>query len=162
MSMLLFADADYSIPINLIIWCICVGVNLGFFYGFYTKNIVGSFVRRLLNINSEENAKTITELGYKKINPWHKMILRNNSLLRKVISVQGGSLPITERKDGLRVTSWESAKFYISESNKQKATNAYGVPQKWIFLPVFVILSVLISVGMCFLMPFFIDALPLL
>ena len=161
MPMFLFADADYSVPINLIIWSICIGVNLGVLYNYYSKNIVGSLVRRLFTINSEENAKTIKELGYKKCTLWHKLVLKDTSSLRKLISVVGGKIPTAKNEEGQEVKDWENARFYIPES-KSSAKDAYKTAQKWIYLPIFTILSVIISVLMCFLMPFFIGALPLL
>lgn len=160
MPLFLFADADYSVPINVIIWSICIGVNLGVLYNYYTKNILGSIIRRLLKFEGEESAKTITQLGYKKPNFWHKVVLRDGSQLRKLISVVGGSIPTTKDKNDTSIPDWEQARFYIPISTRKKAADAYGNPQKWIFLPIFIVLSVLISIGMCFLMPFFIDALP--
>ena len=161
MPMLLFADADYSLPINWIIWAICIGTNLGVLYNYYSKNIVGSFVRKLFTINSEESAKTIKELGYKKCNVWHKLILRDKSIIRKFVLVAGGKIPTVKDQEGKDVKDWDNARFYIPDSSAS-AKNAYKTPQKWIFLPIFSILSVVVSVIMCFLMPFFIGALPLL
>ena len=160
MPLFLFADADYSVPINVIIWSICIGVNLGCLYTYYSRNILGSIVRRLLKFEGEENAKTIKELGYKSPNIWHKLVLRDGSMVRRLINVIGGTIPTTTGKDNTTTLDWEKAKFYIPTSNKKKAIDAYGTPQKWIFLPIFIVLSVLISVGMCFLMPFFIETLP--
>jgi hypothetical protein len=163
MPTLLFADASYIVPINIIIWSICIGANLGFLYSYYSKNIVGSFVRKLLSCaRGEENAKTLSELGYPKFTLFHKVILKDGSYLRNTISVVGGSIPKAENTEGESAVDWESAKFYIPGSKQDKAILSYGTAQKWIFLPIFLVLSVLVSAVMCILMPFFIEALPLL
>ena len=162
MPIFLFADADYSVPTNVIIWSICIGVNLGFIYNYYTKNLLGSIIRKLLAESSEENPKTLSELGVKRVTLWHKLILREGSYLRRLISVSGGALPKKKDAKGQDVYDWENARLYVSDHNRQKAKDAYGTAQKWIFLPIFLVLSVLVSAVMCILMPFFIEALPLL
>ena len=162
MPIFLFADADYSVPTNVIIWSICIGVNLGFLYNYYSKNLVGNIVRKLLLESSEENPKTLFEAGVKRITLWHKLVLRKGAPLRRIISVSGGDIPKKKDAKGQDVCDWENAKFYISAQSKGKAKEAYGTAQKWIFLPIFLVLSILVTVAMCFLMPFFIEALPLI
>jgi hypothetical protein len=163
MPNLLFADASYIVPINIIIWSICIGANLGFLYSYYSKNIVGSFVRKLLSCaRGEENAKTLSELGSPKFTLFHKVILKDGSYLRNTISVVGGSIPKAENTEGESAVDWESAKFYIPSSKQDKATLSYGTAQKWIFLPIFGILSVLLSVAMTFIMPILLAGLPLI
>lgn len=164
MSILLFADAIYSIPVSLIIWAICIGANLGFLYNYFSKNIVGSIVRRLIDsgASDEASAKTIGELGYSKFSFFHKTILKDSSNLRSIISVVGAQIPKAMNEEGVMAQDWESARFYIPEEKLQRAKTAYGIPQKWFYIPIFVVLSTIISAAMAFLMPIFIEALPLI
>ncbi|MBQ4108993.1 MAG: hypothetical protein IJC80_06295 [Clostridia bacterium] len=162
--MALFADAIYALPINLVIWAICIGVNLGFLYSYFSKNIIGSVVRRLIGAGAtcEENAKTLGELGYKKFSFFHKVILKDTSNIRTMIYALGGKIPEAENEEGVMAKDWENARFYIPESNLQKATSAYGTPQKWFYIPIFVVLSTILSYLMTVIMPIVIDALPLI
>lgn len=52
----------------------------------YNKQVIGGFVRKLLNenVNSPENAKALDELGYKK-NPFINSAVARNVNLRKVL-----------------------------------------------------------------------------
>ena len=162
--MTLFADAVYSLPISLVIWSICIGVNLGFLYSYFSKNIIGSVVRRLIGAGaaSEDSAKTLAELGYKKFSFFHKVILKDTGSLRTLILAAGGAIPEAENEEGVMAKDWENARFYIPESNLQKAKSAYGTPQKWFYIPIFVVLSTILSYLMTVIMPVVIDALPLI
>ena len=163
-QMTLFADAIYSIPIQLIVWAIYIGVNLGFLYSYFSKNIVGDVVRRLtvVGATSEENAKSLSELGYKKFSFFHKVLLKDSSSLRSLICVAGNTIPKAINEEGVMAPDWESAKFYIPDAKLQKAKISYGTPQKWFYIPIFVVLSTIISTIMAFIMPILIEALPLL
>ncbi len=157
---LLFADSVYIVPLQFIIWAICIGVNLGFIVSFISKNINGSIVRKLLEGQTgEENAKTLSELGYEKISLWTRIILKDGGILRGVVNVVGGTIPKAENTEGVLVPDFENAKFYILESNKKRAEITYGTKQKWIFLPIFIILSVIISALMAWLMPMLMNAI---
>ncbi len=159
----LFADAIYAVPLNIIIWSICIGANIGFLYNFYSRNIIGSLVRKLLALGvGEENAKTMSELGYKRFTLFHKVILKDGSYLRNIVHVAGGAIPQATNEEGALALDWDNARFYIPESKLSKAKGSYGAPQKWIFLPIFIALSILLSVAMIYIMPFLIENLPLL
>ena len=130
----LFADVVHIIPISSIIWGICIGVNLAFLLSFIVRNINGNIVRKLLAFpKGEEDAKTFSELGYKKVGFFHKVILKDGSSLRKIINVAGGDLPRAENTEGAIVPDWENAKFFIPEGQRERATILYGKKQNWIF-----------------------------
>ena len=162
--MTLFADAIYALPINLIIWAICIGVNLGFLYNYFSKNIVGSIVRHLISAGAtnEEGAKTLSELGYKRFSFFHKVVLKDTSNLRRIISVAGGTIPRAINEEGVDGPDWENARFYIPECQLAKAKASYGTAQKWFYIPIFVVLSTILSAIMAVIMPVFIEALPLI
>ena len=162
--MILFADAIYALPINLMIWAICIGTNIGFLYSYFSKNIVGDVVRRLISADATEegNAKTLSQLGYKKFSFFHKVILKDSANLRRIVSVCGNTIPKAMNEEGVEGRDWESARFYISESKLQRAKAAYGTPQKWFYIPIFVVLSTILSGIMTVVMPMLIEALPLI
>ena len=157
----LFAEGEL-IPTNYIIWAICIGTNLGYLYMCFSRNIVGNIVRKLLaSAQGEDNAKTLSELGYTKFSLFHKFLLKDGGILRSCISVVGGQIPKISNSNGEEEVSFDSAKFYISSEGKTKAMRSYGTPQKWIFLPIFIVLSVGVSYLMTLVMPILLDALPL-
>lgn len=162
--MILFADAIYSVPVSLIIWAICIGANLGFFYNYFSKNIVGALVRRLIGAScfGEDSAKSLSELGYTKVSFFHKALLKDSSNLRSIIGVVGGKIPTAQNIEGVTAKDWESAHFYIYEDKLAKAKASYGTKQKWFLIPIFVVLSTILSYIMTVLMPMFIEALPLI
>ena len=157
----LFAEGEI-IPTNYIIWAICIGTNLGYLYMCFSRNVIGGVVRRLLQSSlGEENAKTLSELGYAKFSLLHKILLKDGGMLRCCVSVIGGKIPKITNSNGEEALSFESAKFYISSEGKSRAEKSYGTPQKWIFLPIFIVLSVGVSYLMTLVMPMLLDALPI-
>lgn len=156
----LFAEGEI-IPISYVIWAICIGANLGFLYLYLSKNVVGGVVRKLLaSAIGEDNAKTLSELGYKKFSLLHKFLLKDGGILRSFVSVVGGQIPKISNSNGEESPDFDGAKFYISGESKDKAQRSYGTPQKWIFLPIFVVASIILSFLMSLIMPLLMDALP--
>lgn len=161
MMSLIFAEADI-LPIKFVVWAICIGTNIGYIYLFFSRNIIGGIVRKMLTSSvGEDNAKTLSELGYKKFSLLHKILLKDGGVLRSFVSVVGGEIPKISNPNGETEVDFDSARFYIPIANKEKAEHSYGKPQKWIFLPIFIILSVAVSALMAFLFPMLFDALSL-
>ena len=163
MMAFLFANTETDIvPIAFVVWAVCIGANIGYFYLFFSRNIVGGVVRKLLESSvGEENAKTLSELGYTKFSLFHKTLLKDGGILRSFIGVVGGEIPKISNSKCETEVDFDSAKFYIPLENKQKAELSYGKPQKWIFLPIFVVLSIAVSALMAFLLPILFEALSL-
>jgi len=164
MNLFLFASesAEFAeiMPINFVVWAICIGVNLGYIATFISKNATGIIVRKLLaSATSEDAAKTLAELGYQRVSFSHKVMLKDGSSLRNVVYVVGGQIPLAENSEGAMVPDWESARFYIPESQNKRATVMYGKKQNWIFLPIFTILSIALSALMAWLMPMLMGAI---
>ena len=155
----LFADAAYLIPISYIIWAICIGVNLAFILSFISRNIVGKIVRSILSFpEGEECGKTFAELGFKKVSFFAKILLKEGSSLRSIVQIEGGQIP-TKVADGSIVHDWENAKLFIPESQRKRAESLYGKRQRWIFLPIFMIVSIGLSALMAWLMPILMNAI---
>ena len=152
-----FISTGY-VSIDVVVWSICIGANLAVLLGYYSKNYIGAFVRKLLSSGiGEENAKTIYEIGFER----HfiiKCMLRDSSSLRNTVSVIGEALPkigitLKNGKERKKI-DWQNARFYIAESNEEKATHSYGEKFKWIYLPLFIVISCLCAWGMTYLVPY--------
>jgi hypothetical protein len=161
MMSLIFAQADI-LPIKFVVWAICIGTNIGYIYLFFSRNVIGGVVRKMLaSAVGEDNAKTLSELGYKKFSLFHKILLKDGGILRSFVNVSGGQIPNISNSSEETKVDFDSARFYISIENKDKAEHSYGKPQKWIFLPIFIVLSVAVSAIMALLFPMLFDALSL-
>lgn len=79
------------ITLRLIVWSLFAGFVVASLLAIYNKRVVGSIVRRMLSSAvSEENAKTIAELGYDyKKDVFVKSALRSDSALRKYVYIAG-------------------------------------------------------------------------
>ena len=95
---LFFNDAPllgWLIDTNILILAIAIGVFLAFFAYWFTQTVVGSLVRKLLSEGvGEDNSKTLDEL--KKNNFLFRFLLRDGSVLRRIISCVGNELPLLE------------------------------------------------------------------
>ena len=156
----LFADAVYLVPISYIVWGICIGVNLAFIISFISRNTIGKIVRALLSFSEgEEAGRTLYELGFKKVSFLSKVVLKEGSSLRNIVYIEGGHFPTKENSDGSVTLDWENAKFYIPDSQRKRAESLYGKPQRWIFLPIFIVLSIFCAALMAWLMPKLMNAI---
>ena len=90
------------------------------------------------------------------------MLLKDGGSLRRYVSVAGGKIPRATNEEGVEAIDWDSARFYVSIEQREKTHLSYSKPNKWIFLPIFRVLSILVSIAMTYIMPFFIEALPLI
>lgn len=153
----MYLAATNIISTEIIVWSICIGANLAFLYMFYQRNYIGVLIRRMLDAGSgEECARTLFALGLDR-QFLMKLALKDGSPLRSTVLVKGGKIPTkTVEKNGKKrpVPDYESAEFYISERNLEKASVSYGRKMEWYWLPIFVILSAGISYGMTYLIPF--------
>lgn len=162
MNLFLFAESSSPeiMPIKFVVWAICIGVNLGYIATFISKNATGIIVRKLLqNALGEENSKSLGELGYQKASFSQKVMLKDGGSLRSIIYVVGGQIPLIENSEGAMVPDWTNARFYIPESQRERATIMYGKKQNWIFLPIFIVLSIALSFLMAWLMPMLMGAI---
>ena len=154
--MSIFLDATANFPINPMIWGICVGINLAFLCTFIIRGVNGMVVRRLLSHVGEENAISLSDLGFSGIKlRFAKLLLRDKSTLRNTISCVGGKIlqiPIEcDRVEGEKQIEpafkhdYENTLFYIEESKVNKARITYGKPSPWYLAVIFMAASLLIS-----------------
>ena len=111
--------------LELVIWSIFIGVSIGVFAVFYTRRILGAFIRKLLekNCTSPENALSIEELGFAS-NFFVKSSLKSGIL--KLFVLTDKNCPPSDLK---------TDKLYIPESKKHgaelrfsgKDTDVFGI-----------------------------------
>ena len=147
-----FGEGD-MINIRMIIFGIFAGVILASLYAIYVKNVVGSFVRKLLAAGclAEDKAMTLDELGFTK-NIFVKQALRGSLLASTVVHV------MPELKEGDEAPGPE--RYYIKEEKKYAAEmrfNARGSGWPTFF---FVVLCSVIAIFIIFAaLPHIIDLL---
>lgn len=156
----LFAETPvlgYLVTSEIVIYAIAAGAFLSFVAYWFSQNIAGKLVRRLLAVGvGSENAKSLDEL---KINtPIYRFLLRDGSALRNLVACvenkdhstdEGGK----KRKRRVR-TDTSKAHFYIDEASAEKAHRKYPkkVNEWWLLL--MLILSAGIAFGLTYLIPF--------
>lgn len=154
--MSIFLEATANIPINPMIWGICIGINLAFLFTFIVRGVNGMIVRPLLSHIGAENAAALKDLDLKGLKLWFaKRLLRDNSTLRNTVSCVGGKIfqiPVenqaTEGEKPIEPTfkyDYENTLFYIEKSKAEKARITYGKPSPWYIAVIFMVLSLGIS-----------------
>lgn len=149
--------------INMVIWCMYVGIVLATFYSYYQKRIIGGFVSHLRKegANTPDTAKTLEELGYSR----HVAIRRELSKpapLRKM--VWEAEDEHKEGEDGVIYCSRETeldlntGRFYIPEEKRIEAELRYEPKDNDLFA---VIMSVVVffalAVLACAFLPMLMD-----
>lgn len=138
-----------------VVWGICVGAILAFAAYFVQMHVLGSLVRALMGCAVGEcNAKTLDELGKNKV--FYRHSLRDNSNLRRIVSVEGGSVP----KDSDGASDFGSARFYIEEEKLKLATDRYEKDTRPIMLIIGVAACLAVGIVMHFLLPVLLNLLP--
>lgn len=109
--------------LELIIWSLYIGASISVFAIFYTRRILGSVVRRLIEngCSSEESAMTLSEIGSEK-NFLAKFSIKHG-ILRSVVSAVPAS------------GSESTPRYYIEESKRirselrfsGKDTDVFGI-----------------------------------
>ena len=149
--------------INMIIWCMYVGIVLATFYAYYQKQIIGKFVNKLrqTGATTPDTAQTLEELGYLR----HTAIRRelsNPAPLRKM--VWEAEDEHKEGEDGViycvreKELDLDSARFYIPEEKRIEAELRYEPKDNDLFA---VIMSVVVffalAVLACAFLPMLMD-----
>ena len=152
----IFLEATVNLPINPMIWGICIGINLAFLFTFFVRGVNGMVVRPLLSHIGKENAVALKDLNFKGLKlKLAKRLLRDKSTLRNTISCVGGKIilvPITSKAvegekpiDPYFKPDYENTLFYIEEGKLNKARITYGKPSPWYLTIIFMALSIGIS-----------------
>lgn len=156
--MTLLSTSKYLGPLittQMIVWGFCIGAILAFTLYFFQAHVQGSLVRKLLSCGvGADNAKTLDELG--KNNAFFRHSLRDNSTLRRVVSVYGGALVLDSEGEA----DFGLSRFYIDESALEKATKRFTRDVKLYMYIIGLVACVGVGIGMHFLLPFILSFLP--
>lgn len=143
------AEIVSTTSMELVIWCMFIGLMLAAIYMFYQKKVIGAFVRALLGTGAsdQDSAKTLKELGFEGNLPV-RSALRGSGVLRKLVWETGDNY--IENEDGVKYSARQTpmdvntARFYINEENRVRAELRYNEKGSDIFM--------LIITGLVFLM----------
>lgn len=134
---------------DLVIWSICAGVCLAFIVNHIYKRLVGPLVRTLIAYDhlSPESAVTLDEL--KLNNKINRFLLKDSSPIMAYILVVGGSIP----RDENGKYDYASARLYVAQNKKEKASKAFAEPERLILLFVYLALIIGCAFGLTKLVP---------
>ena len=104
-----------GMTLEIVIWSLFIGIVIGVFGSFYVKQILGAFVRKLLEVDASSplTAKTLSDTGFEK-NYFVINALKSTSSLRKLIRCADedasdndeSKLSAKQRKEKLMSTRW--------------------------------------------------------
>lgn len=145
----------HIITTEIVVWGIVTGAILAFTVYFFQMKILGSLVRELCaSCVGEENGKTLAELG--KNNAFYRHFLGDNGILRRIISVVGGTLPLDSEGNA----DFDSARFYIDENKLEIAEKRYSKDVKIYMYIIGVVACVAVGVAMHYVLPWALSLLP--
>ena len=83
-----------------------------------------------------------------------RFLLKDGSPLRAYVTVAGGTIP-SFTKGKRKVLDFDSARFYVEEPKKEKCQKAFGEPEKWYLVIVFIALAIGCAYGVSKILPLF-------
>lgn len=147
-------EISHNIHTGMLVWGICIGAMLAFSVYFFQTRIIGSLVRRLIaDAQGEENAKTLAELGKNKA--IYRHYLKDNSPLRRLVSVAGGVIPRNEDDE----LDFGGARFYIDEEKRHLAEIRYSRNTSIGMYILGLVLCLIVGCVMYFLLPYLLTKL---
>lgn len=152
--LLQFLDADFvssqNATILLIVWAIIFGIILSFFFLYYKRRVIGSFIRAIREAEAvdEQSAKTLSELG-QEYNVSATAALKKSSSLRRLITVYNTETTDANQEESCHID--ENTRFYISRDGEERSRIQYGDKKEsaWsIFLgsAVFLAIGIVVSI----------------
>lgn len=109
--------------LTAVTWMLVFGVVISWFFIYYHKRVIGNFVNALIDAgaDSEENAKTLSEIGQEKnvsaVNKYSKSVT-----LQKLIICDATD---ADPKSG-RLKIDENTKFYVEEQQRDRLKSMYN------------------------------------
>ncbi len=140
---------------NLIIWSICVGAVLAFIITHVYKRLLGPLVRTLIAYDhtSADSATTLNDLKLNK--GLVRLMLKDSSPAMAYISVVGDCFP----RDKNGKYDYNSARLFVPEEKKEKASKAFAEPERLWVLLVFIAIIIGCAFGLTKLVPIIIALL---
>lgn len=138
---------------DMVIWCMFIGLMLATIFMYYQKRVIGAFVRKLLSSDATDqaSAKTLSELGYAR-NYSIRSALRGGGALRKLVWENGDNY--VENESGIKYSARQTpmdintARFYIPEDNRIRAELRYSAKGSDIFM---LIITAVVSLMIAYL-----------
>ena len=157
------------------VWGFCAGFNIAMIFAFVLKGVESRFVNMLFDKKAfgKDSAITIAQAGVKN-SALLRFILKNKSTLRKIIlladdnngtatDLQNGEDANGEKSENRKETvsevtlDFNVARFYISEEKFDRAESLKKGTIKWYLLPIFCVVSIGLAMGVCYLLPIFLN-----
>lgn len=151
--------------IEMVVWCMFIGLMLATVFMFYQKKVIGAFVRALLSAEASDHssAKTLKELGFERNVPVRSALIKGGAL-RKLVWENGDNY--VENESGVKISARQipldvnTARFYIPEDNRIRAELRYNEKGSDVFM---LIITALVFLMVAFLAATFLpDLLKLL
>lgn len=127
-----YENIKFDLEINKVILGAFVVLMVGIVYLSFYRGSIRVVIIQLMrhNADSEENAKTLGELGFDKSRIVKRLLSRDNILTKTVARVgekkydyeEYKSLSKEEKRESEKI-DFSEAKFYIGEDNKDRAMN---------------------------------------
>lgn len=125
-----------GMTLEIIVWSMFLGIVAGAFIILYNKNVLGAFVRKLVDIGActPESAKTLEETGFTK-NIFVKFSLNLKGTYRRIIVAlpsqnkeipASGAIKPEKKKRRQRRLKLSELKFYIPQEMKDRADSFYN------------------------------------
>jgi len=135
-----------GMTLEIVIWSLFIGIVIGIFGSFYVKQVLGSFVRKLLEVDasSPDDAKTLAEIGFAK-NYFVINALRPESSLRKLIMCTPDDGDESGMNSKQRRKAALEARWYIPAELCPRAENMYQSKGNTIGIALISVLAFLIA-----------------
>jgi len=110
-----------GLTLEIVIWSLFIGIIIGAFAVWYSRRVLGTLVRALLDsqANATGNAKTFIDLGIKNTFIY-TLALRKNSTYRKIVHIAD-----TEDESDVK-SNIKNMRFYIPEEVNFRADSMYN------------------------------------
>ena len=174
-------EANPLITVGTVVFGLYIGIVIACIVMFYNRQIVGSAIRRMLEmkIHTREDAKTISELGYVK-NFLIRSLFRDSGSLRRVIKCveeedfyaeqnqsraeyekkreEGEKLP--KFRDEIYRVDIDNDHFYIPEELEIEALTKFNKKgSSWVSMIIWIVVISIVFVLLLFFLPWFLGQL---
>lgn len=147
------AQINTTTSMEMVIWCMFIGLMIAAVAMFYQKKVIGAFVRALLKAEASDlaSAKSLMELGFARSYPV-RSALRGGGALRKLVWESNDNY--VENENGVKISARQTpmdvntARFYICEENRIRAELRYSEKGTDIFM---LIITALVFVMVAYL-----------
>lgn len=149
----IFLSIRFDSP-ELLIWAACVGFNIAIVISYIFRGCVSKLITKLLDVNAIDSESSVTLPSINACNFLTRYLLRDNSTLCKVVKIKDGEPVLIKTAKGKSVVDYDNSKFYLDMSNEKKICSMKKGAIKWWLIPVFTLVSIILSLVIIYLLPF--------